>query len=107
MCTLGQVHRPNYSLQVIIPGSFPKLLQPMTENVRLDPEKTYATILAAARAHRFVSYGDLAAASGVPWPRARHLVPQHLGQLVAVAHERDWPLPPHARYGLTRRRPGS
>jgi 5-methylcytosine-specific restriction protein B len=65
----------------------------MTKVTRLDLEKTYAAILQAARARRFISYGDLAAASGVPWPLARRLIPQHLGQLVTLAHERGWPMP--------------
>ena len=65
----------------------------MTEDTRLDLEKTYAAILQAARARRFISYGDLAAASGVPWTHARRLIPQHLGQLVTLAHERNWPMP--------------
>jgi len=68
-------------------------MEAVTEAFRLDLEKSYAAILQAARARRFISYGDLAAASGVPWPRAFRLIPQHLGQLVTLAHKRGWPLP--------------
>lgn len=65
----------------------------MADGTRLDLEKTYAAILAAAREHRFISYGDIAGASAVPWPRARRLGPNHLGRLVTLAHERGWPMP--------------
>ena len=68
-------------------------MEAMTEASRLDLEKSYAAILQAARAQRFISYGDLAAASGVPWSRGHRLIPQHLGQLVTLAHERGWPMP--------------
>lgn len=65
----------------------------MTDEARLDLQKTYAAILAAARNGRFISYGDLAAANGVPWGRARYVLPQLLGQLVTIAHKQGWPLP--------------
>ena len=58
----------------------------------LDINKTYKAILAHARQGRFVTYGDLAAASGVEWRKARLPLPHQLGQLVRVAHERGWPL---------------
>jgi 5-methylcytosine-specific restriction protein B len=58
----------------------------------LDINKTYKTILAGAREGRFVTYGELAAASGVEWKKARRPLPQQLGQLVTIAHERGWPL---------------
>ena len=60
--------------------------------MKLDIEKTYGAILAAAKEHRFITYGDLAAASEVPWNKARRVVPQQLGQLATIAHERGWPL---------------
>ena len=62
-------------------------------NSHLDLEKSYAAILKAAREQRFISYGDLAAASNVPWSRARYLMPNHLGQLVTAAYEHGWPMP--------------
>lgn len=58
----------------------------------LDINKTYTAILSAARAHDFVSYGDLAEASGVSWNKARRQIPQQLGTLATIAHERGWPL---------------
>jgi 5-methylcytosine-specific restriction protein B len=65
----------------------------MIDNSHLDLEKSYAAILKAAREQRYISYGDLAAASGVPWSRAFRLMPNHLGQLVTIAHQRGWPMP--------------
>jgi hypothetical protein len=64
----------------------------MTEEPSLDITKTYAAILEAARRRRFVSYGALAKASGVPWARARHPLFQQLGRLVKIGHDRGWPL---------------
>lgn len=57
----------------------------------LDISKTYEVILAAAKQRRFVTYGEVAAASGVEWNKARRPIPQHLDQLVKIAHERGWP----------------
>ena len=63
----------------------------MDENATLDLEKTYATILAAARERRYVNYGTIAKANGVSWRSARPLVFRQLDRLVAIAHERGWP----------------
>ncbi|WP_292615443.1 AAA family ATPase [Mesorhizobium sp.] len=60
--------------------------------MKLDIGKTYQAILAAAREHRFVTYKELAEASGVEWNRAWRALPTQLGQLAAIAHERGWPL---------------
>jgi 5-methylcytosine-specific restriction enzyme B len=65
----------------------------MSEDIRLDLEKTYAAILESARKHEFISYGKLAEANNVEWSKARRLMPNHLGQLVTIAHERGWPMP--------------
>jgi 5-methylcytosine-specific restriction protein B len=65
----------------------------MNDEPHLDLQKTYAAILKAARGRRFISYGDLAAANGVPWARARYVLPQLLGQLVTIAYEQGWPFP--------------
>jgi 5-methylcytosine-specific restriction protein B len=64
----------------------------MSEEHQLDLERTYSTIRNAARQERFVSYGDLAAASDVPWNNARRPMPRHLEQLVVIAKERGWPM---------------
>ena len=60
--------------------------------MKLNIEKTYAAIVKAARAHHFVTYGEIAEANGVPWPNARRPLPMHLDGLVRIAHERGWPL---------------
>jgi len=60
--------------------------------VSLNINKTYKAILAGARERRFVTYGELASASGVEWKKARRPLPQQLGQLVKIAHKRGWPL---------------
>lgn len=64
----------------------------MAEQHRLSLEKTYAAIVAAAKDHRFITYADLADANGAPWSKVRRLMPNHLGRLVTIAHERGWPL---------------
>lgn len=64
----------------------------MPEEIRLDPQKTYAAILDAARQTRYLSYADLARANGLVWNRARYLMPRHLDMLVQTAHKRGWPL---------------
>jgi 5-methylcytosine-specific restriction protein B len=65
----------------------------MTIKGGLDLEKSYRAIRGSALKRQFLSYGDLAAASGVPWAQARRRIPQHLGLLVTIAHERGWPMP--------------
>ncbi|MBB4083050.1 McrB family protein [Brevundimonas lenta] len=58
----------------------------------LSAERTYSAILQAARSGRFLSYGDLAAANRVAWPRVRRAVPTMLDRLAVLAHVRGWPL---------------
>ncbi|MER9843511.1 AAA family ATPase [Mesorhizobium australicum] len=58
----------------------------------LNINKSYKAILAGARQGRFVSYGEVAAASGVEWKKARRPLPLQLDQLVKISHERGWPL---------------
>jgi 5-methylcytosine-specific restriction protein B len=58
----------------------------------LDAEKVYGAILAAARRKSFVSYGDLAEASGVPWRKAHHPMSLLLDRLTYLAHLRGWPI---------------
>jgi 5-methylcytosine-specific restriction protein B len=59
----------------------------------LDLQTTYRTIIAAARQRRFISYGDLAKANGAEWQKVRYEMNRHLGELVALAVERGWPMP--------------
>jgi 5-methylcytosine-specific restriction enzyme B len=65
----------------------------MSDEQRLDLETTYEVIRKAALEKRFVSYSDIAEASGVPWNAAWRRMPQHLGQLVRLTHARGWPIP--------------
>lgn len=58
----------------------------------LDAEKVYGAILAAARREGFISYGDLAEASGVPWRKAHHPMSLLLDRLTYLAHVRGWPI---------------
>ncbi|MGR3565010.1 MAG: AAA family ATPase [Heliomarina sp.] len=60
---------------------------------KLDLNTTYKAILAAAREHRFISYGDLAKANGAHWQNVRYKMNSHLGDLVQIAAERKWPMP--------------
>ena len=63
----------------------------MTE-AALDQGRSVAAIRAAAEARRFLSYGALAAASGLAWQAARRRMDPHLFALCAWATERGWPL---------------
>ncbi len=58
----------------------------------LDLNKSYKAILAAATQGKFITYGDVAAASNVEWKKARRPIPLHLDQLVKISHDRGWPL---------------
>ncbi|TGQ04499.1 AAA family ATPase [Mesorhizobium sp. M2E.F.Ca.ET.219.01.1.1] len=58
----------------------------------LDINKSYKAILDGARQGRFVSYGEVAAASGLAWKKARRPLPLQLDQLVVISRERGWPL---------------
>lgn len=58
----------------------------------LSMARTLAAIHAAARAHRCLSYGDVAAASGLPWSAARRQMDPHLFGLCRWAAGRGWPL---------------
>lgn len=58
----------------------------------LDAAQTYRAIVEAARAGRYVSYGDLAKRSGVPWSRARRPMSLLLGRLLVLGQARGWPM---------------
>lgn len=58
----------------------------------LSINKTYSAIRDAARDRRFITYGELAEASGVEWKKARRPLPHQLGRLVEIAHGRGWPM---------------
>lgn len=53
---------------------------------------TLGAIHAAALGRRFLSYGAVAAASGLPWSAARRRMDPHLFDLCRRATARGWPL---------------
>lgn len=55
-------------------------------------EATKAVVLEAARENRFLSYKDVADASGVDWSKVRYAMGPHLCDLVEYAHLHGWPL---------------
>ena len=59
----------------------------------LDLQTTYRAILDAARNRRYISYGDLARANGADWQKARFVINDQLGDLMALAAKRGWPIP--------------
>lgn len=60
---------------------------------QLDLRTTYRAIIEAAKAGRFISYGDLAKANEAPWQQVRYQMNTHLGELVRIAAARGWPMP--------------
>jgi hypothetical protein len=55
-------------------------------------EKSREIILKAAAKGHFLSYKDLADASGVKWELVHHKIGSHLWQLVEFAHRQGWPM---------------
>jgi hypothetical protein len=55
-------------------------------------EKSFAVIRAAAQEGRFVSYKELADASGADWARVHYSIGGHLWSLVEYAHRKGWPM---------------
>ena len=64
----------------------------MSEGAALDLGRSLAAIREAAEGRRFLSYGAVAAASGLAWRAARRRMDPHLYALCAWATERGWPL---------------
>lgn len=54
--------------------------------------KTVDVIRLAAEARRFLSYADVAEASGRIWKKVRRAMPRHLDQLCRWSHGKGWPL---------------
>jgi 5-methylcytosine-specific restriction protein B len=73
------------------PGADPVLLAALAAP-RLDATRSRALILAAARARRFVSYGDVAGASFLTWAEARRRMDPHLQALCAESLAAGGPL---------------
>lgn len=58
----------------------------------LNFDTTKAVVLEAARENRFLSYKEVADASGVEWSKVHYAMGPHLCDLVEYAHLRGWPL---------------
>jgi len=81
---LGETSRPLY-------------LRALAERARrsapeLDLQKSFDCILSSAKAGRFLSYRDIADASGADWSKVRHKVPAKLWDIVQYAHRHGWPM---------------
>lgn len=59
---------------------------------RLDLSTTFDVVSKAAREGRCISYGQVAAASGVEWSSAHRAIGPHLDQLLQACHQRGLPL---------------
>jgi hypothetical protein len=58
----------------------------------LDFNKSYNAILRSAAEDRFISYKDLADASGAEWSKVHYSIGQHLWSFVEYAHRKGWPM---------------
>ena len=58
----------------------------------LDFDKSYEAIRGAARGRRFLSYKELADASGAEWSKVHYEMGGHLWRLVEYAHRKGWPM---------------
>jgi hypothetical protein len=58
----------------------------------LEFEKSFYIIKAAAREHRFLSYKELADASGADWGQVHYSIGNHLWELVEFAYRKGWPM---------------
>ena len=57
----------------------------------LDFETTIRVISQAAREGRYISYGDVAKASGVDWNQVRYATGRHLDDLIEYCHLNELP----------------
>ena len=58
----------------------------------LDLKTSVRAIFQAARAKRYLSYGELAAANGADWNAVRYPMNTHLGEIIRYAKYRRWPM---------------
>ena len=58
----------------------------------LDFDKSLSIILKAAKERRFLSYKELADASGADWGQVHYAIGPHLWKLVEYADRKGWPL---------------
>lgn len=55
-------------------------------------ERTVELVRDRAREKKFLCYGQVAAAHGIPWAQARYPMNEHLWALVRHAHAMGWPM---------------
>jgi hypothetical protein len=75
----------------------PTYVEALAEQARrtgrgLSFEKSFEVIRSAAAEGRFVSYKELADASGAEWSRVHYSIGTHLWSLVEYAQRRGWPM---------------
>jgi hypothetical protein len=58
----------------------------------LNFDKSFQIIRAAAKEGRFLSYKELADASGADWSQVHYAIFGHLGNLLEFTHRNEWPL---------------
>ncbi len=58
----------------------------------LDFKKSYDAIRNSAVEGRFMSYKELADASGAEWSKVHYSIGEHLWSLVEYAHRKGWPM---------------
>jgi hypothetical protein len=58
----------------------------------LDFDQSYLVIREAAREKRFLSYKELANASGAEWSKIHYAIGGHLWRLVEYSHRKGWPM---------------
>jgi hypothetical protein len=58
----------------------------------LEFDKSFEIIRDAAKERRFLSYKDLADASGADWNQVHYSIGGHLWDLVEFAYRNDWPM---------------
>jgi len=58
----------------------------------LEFNKSFELIRRAAQQGRFVSYKELAVASGSDWKQVHYAIGKHLWSLVEYAHRKGWPM---------------
>lgn len=80
----GRIHEPYY-------------LDAMSELARrkgqgLSFQTSFALICKTASKRQFLSYKDLANASGAEWSKVHYAINTHLGDLIDYAHGKGWPL---------------
>jgi len=93
-----------------VAGTEEQALQPNIGT--LERAATFRAIREAAEVRRFISYGDVAAASGLPWSAARRRMDPHLFALCQWSTAQGWPLlsaivvdKPNLPHGAMRGRP--